>query len=83
MEAREIVTHLRVDGFDGGGQRLGLYQQILRDNATVDFPFIRRHREWLQVCEARPEPSERFSATAAHFNGKDASRGTRHSNPYP
>lgn len=83
VEPGEIVADLGIEGFDGGGKRLGLDEQVRRNHGTVDLPFVGGDRERLQVRESGPELLEGFSATAAHFKGKDASRGTRHSNPHP
>jgi len=81
VEAREVVPDLRVDGFDSGGERFGLQQQIERNDFTVDFPMIGSDGKGFKVGYSCPEPLERFVATTAHFHGKDASCGARHSNP--
>ena len=81
MEAGEVVAHLSIHGLDGRSELFGLQKQRGRDNFAIDFPAIRCHGEGPQMRYARPESLEGFVATTAHFHGKNASCGARHSNP--
>ena len=81
VEACSVVAHLGVDRLDGAGERLGLDQQMRWDNFAVSAPSIGRHREWLQMRDARQKPLQCFVYMIAHFHGKDASCGAKHSNP--
>ena len=56
VEACSIVPHLGVDGLNGAGERLGLDQQMRRDDFAIRAPSIGRHRERLQMRDARPKP---------------------------
>ena len=81
VEPCEVVPDLRVDGLDGAGERLGLEEQFRGDDFAIHLPLIGGDGEGLEMGYPCPEPLERFVATTAHFHGKDASRGARHSNP--
>lgn len=83
MKSGEVVADLSIDGFDRVGKRLGLDKQLRRDYLAIDFPAISGHGKRFEVSYLCPESPERFFATRAHFQGKDASLGARHSNPYP
>ena len=76
-----MVPHLGVDRLDRAGERLGLDEQMRRDDFAVSAPSIGCHREGFEMGDARPKPLQCFVSTTAHFHGKDASRGARHSNP--
>lgn len=81
MEASGVVADLAVDGLNGAGERLSLDEQMWRDDFAISAPSIGRHGERLQMRDARPKPLQCFVSTTAHFHGKDASCGARHSNP--
>ncbi len=40
VEACEVMPDLRVDRFDGGGERLSLQEEIARNDFAVHFPLI-------------------------------------------
>ena len=81
MESCEVLPDLRVDGLDGGGERLGLQQEIAWNDFAVHLPMVGGDSKGFEVSYPCPEPLERFVATTAHFHGKDTSCGARHSNP--
>lgn len=83
MEACGVVAHLSVDRLDGAGQRFRLNEQLRRDDFAVSAPAVGGHCERPEMGYPGPEPLEGFVSTTAHFHGKDASCGARHSNPYP
>ena len=56
VEACGVVAHLCVDGLNGAGERLGLDQQMRRDDLAVSAPSIGCHRERPQMRNARPKP---------------------------
>ena len=81
MKACGVVADLAVDRLDGASERLGLEEQMGRDDFAVGAPAVGGHGEGFEMRYSRPEPPEGFVSTTAHFHGKDASCGARHSNP--